>query len=157
MSKDPAHLSFPTPLGALTLFSEHDALIAIETGRVPDSVDNDPLLNEARDQLNAYFDGTLQTFDLPLAPEGPPRRREIWHAMIDIGYGQTRTYGAFAKDVKSSARAVGGACAANPIPIIIPCHRVLAADGKMGGYSFANGSESKRQLLMLEGALDHLI
>ena len=153
MSKDLSHLSFPTPIGPLTIFSENDALIVIESGRVTDGEENDPLLNEAKDQINAYFDGKLTTFDLPLAPDGPPRRRALWMAMMDIGYGETCSYGDFAKRVKSSPRAIGGGCAHNPIPIIIPCHRILAANRKMGGYSFANGAETKEQLLILEGAI----
>jgi methylated-DNA-[protein]-cysteine S-methyltransferase len=154
MPLDISHLSFPSPIGALTLFAECGSIIVIEAGRVPDSIENDPLLNEARDQLNAYFDGKLTTFDLPVAPVGPPRRREIWEAMAKIPYGTTLSYGEFAAEIKSSARAIGGACSANPIPIVVPCHRVLAADGKMGGFSFANGAETKRQLLQLEGACD---
>ena len=154
MPLDVSHLSFPSPIGALTLFAERGSIIVIEAGRVPDSIKNDRLLNEARDQLNAYFDGKLTTFDLPLAPAGPPRRREVWEVMAKIPYGTTLSYGEFAAEMKSSARAIGGACGANPIPIVVPCHRVLAADGKMGGFSFANGAETKRQLLQLEGAFD---
>lgn len=157
MPLDVSHLSFPSPIGALTLFAERGALIVIEAGRVPGGIENDPLLNEARNQLNAYFDGKLAAFDLPVAPEGPPRRREIWEAMAKIPYGTTLSYGEFAAEMKSSARAIGGACGANPIPIVLPCHRVLATDGKMGGFSFANGPETKRQLLQLEGALTTFI
>ena len=68
MPLDVSHLSFPSPIGALTLFAERGSIIVIEAGRVPDSIENDPLLNEARDQLNAYFDAKLTTFDLPVAP-----------------------------------------------------------------------------------------
>jgi len=157
MPLDVSHLSFPSPIGALTLFAERGSIIVIEAGRVPDSIENDPLLNEARDQLNAYFDAKLTTFDLPVAPAGPPRRRKIWETMAKIPYGTTLSYGELAAEMKSSARAIGGACGANPIPIVLPCHRVLAADGKMGGFSFANGAETKRQLLQLEGALETFI
>ncbi len=157
MPNDLSYLSFPSPIGALTLFAEHDALIVIEAGAVPGGNEQDPLLKEARAQLDAYFDGKLTHFDLPVAPDGPPRRREIWHAMAKIPYGTTLSYGEFAAEMKSSARAIGGACGANPIPIVLPCHRVLAADGKMGGFSFANGAETKRQLLRLEGALTTFI
>lgn len=152
-----SHLSFPSPIGALTLFAEHDALIVIEAGAVPGENNQDPLLKEARAQLDAYFDGKLTVFDVPVAPNGPPRRQEIWQAMAKIPYGTTLSYGEFAAEMKSSARAIGGACGANPIPIILPCHRVLAADGKMGGFSFGNGAETKRQLLRLEGALTTFI
>jgi len=157
MNLETAHISFPSPIGALTLFTEQDALIVIEAGSVPGGTENDPLLNEARNQLNAYFDGKLTTFDLPVAPDGPPRRCEIWQAMAKIPYGTTLSYGELAAEMKSSARAIGGACGANPIPIVLPCHRVLTANGKMGGFSFANGAETKRQLLQLEGALTTFI
>ncbi len=146
-----AHLSFNAPIGPLTVFAEAGALIVIEAGQVPGPGSGDPLLTEARRQLDAYFDGKLRDFDLPLNPDGTARQREIWTAMAKIPYGETRTYGALAKDVGSVARAVGGACGANPLPIVIPCHRVLGADDAIGGYSFADGADTKRQLLALEG------
>lgn len=146
-----AHLSFNAPIGPLTVFAEQGALIVIEAGRVPGPGSDDPLLIEARRQLDAYFDGKLTDFDLPLNPGGTTRQREVWAAMAKIPYGETRTYGALAKDVGSVARAVGGACGANPLPIAIPCHRVLGAGGAIGGYSFADGPDTKRRLLALEG------
>lgn len=157
MTSHASHLSFPSPIGALTVFIEDNAIIVIEAGRVPEGNNQDPLLKEARAQLDAYFDGKLREFDLPVNPAGPPRRQEIWRAMANIPYGTTLSYGEFAKQMQSSARAIGGACGANPIPIVLPCHRVLAADGKIGGFSFSGGAETKRQLLQLEGALTTLI
>jgi len=151
MSRSPAHLSFNTPIGPLTVFIEDGALIVVEAGAVPGPGGDDPLLIETRRQIDAYFDGKLQTFDLPLKPQGTPRQKEIWAAMSAIPYGETRSYGELAKRIGSAARAVGGACGANPIPIVIPCHRVLGADGAIGGYSFADGAETKRRLLALEG------
>lgn len=146
-----AHLSFNSPIGPLTVFAEADALIVIEAGQVPGSGNDEPLLIEARHQLDAYFDGKLTDFDLPLNPDGTQRQIEIWTAMAKIPYGQTQTYGELAKDVGSVARAVGGACGANPLPIVLPCHRVLGANDAIGGYSFADGADTKRQLLALEG------
>ncbi|MEX0695326.1 MAG: methylated-DNA--[protein]-cysteine S-methyltransferase [Rhodospirillales bacterium] len=151
------HLAFPSPLGPLTVFAEDDHLIVIEAGRAPDGAGNDALLNEARRQLDAYFNGRLTTFDLPLAPHGTPRQREIWSAMAEIPYGSLETYGALAARVQSSARAVGGACGSNPLPILIPCHRVIAAGGRAGGYSFADGLDTKHQLLNLEGSRTRLL
>lgn len=145
------YISFNSPIGALTVFAESGALIVIEAGAVPGAGSADPLLIEARRQIDDYFDGKRKDFDLPLNPAGTPRQREIWAAMAKIPYGETCTYGALANAVKSSARAVGGACGRNPLPIIIPCHRVLGANDAIGGYSFADGADTKRQLLTLEG------
>lgn len=142
----------PSPLGALTLFAENGALTVIEHGRAPDMAgEPDPVLIEARRQLDAYFDGTLRTFDLPLAPAGTGKQKAIWRAMRDIPYGETETYGDLAKRAGSGPRAVGMACGANPLPIVVPCHRVMGAGGTLGGYSFADGVETKKQLLTLEG------
>lgn len=151
------HLSFPSPLGPLSVFAEDDAIIVIESGRAPGDTETDPLLNEARKQIDAYFDGKLERFDLPLAPSGTPRQKEIWSTLRDIPYGETRTYGELATSLGSAARAIGRACGANPIPIVVPCHRVLGKNNAIGGFSFSGGADSKRQLLILEGASDLLI
>lgn len=146
----PAHLSFPSPLGALTAFEEDGMLVALEHGRAPTPGTETPLLAEVRRQLDEYFDGKRETFDIPVAPAGPKRRREIWVAMAEIPYGETETYGELAARIGSSARAVGQACGANPIPIVLPCHRVLGAGNALAGFSFADGPETKRRLLHLE-------
>ncbi|WP_414652559.1 methylated-DNA--[protein]-cysteine S-methyltransferase, partial [Hypericibacter adhaerens] len=112
-----------------------------------------PLLDRARAQLEAYFAGRRDGFDLPLAPRGTGFQRKVWERMRRIPYGATWSYAELARDVGSVARAVGQACGANPIPIIIPCHRVLAENGGLGGFSGAGGTESKSFLLELEGAL----
>jgi methylated-DNA-[protein]-cysteine S-methyltransferase len=151
------HLSFPSPVGPLTIFADGDHLIVVEAGRVPDGAEDDALLSETRRQIDAYFDGRLTVFDLPLAPQGTQRQREIWAAMSEVPYGALETYGALAARVKSAARAVGAACGANPMPILIPCHRVIAAGGRPGGYSFADGLETKHQLLTLEGSETRLL
>lgn len=146
-----SHLVIPSPIGALTLFADADALFALEAGKAPTTGEPTPLLIEAKRQLDAYFDGKLETFDLPLAPAGTPRQSEIWQAMTRIPHGRTQTYGEIARALGSSPRAVGTACARNPLPVLIPCHRVLGADGGVGYYSFADGPDTKRQLLVLEG------
>jgi methylated-DNA-[protein]-cysteine S-methyltransferase len=147
--------SVDSPLGRLTIQTAGGALTRIawdETG----GDDADPLLDEVAAQLDAYFRGRLCRFDLPLAPTGTAFQQAVWRAMRAIPYGATRTYGDLARELGSAARAVGGACGANPIPIVIPCHRVLAAGG-MGGYSGGRGIDSKRRLLQLEGALSHTL
>lgn len=111
------------------------------------------LLKEAVQQLESYFDGKRRDFDLPLAPAGTPFQRRVWHEMAKIPFGETMTYGQLADKSESVARAVGGACGANPIPIIIPCHRVLGGGGKLGGFSGGLGPDSKRALLEHEGVL----
>lgn len=146
-------LCLHSPVGDLTLTEEDGALISVDWGWGMLSEET-PLLIEARDQLNAYFDGDLKAFDLPLAPPGTAFRQKVWAAMRDIPYGSTLTYGELAQQIGTSPRAVGGACANNPIPLIIPCHRVLGhAHGGMGHYSGPEGFDdldTKRQLLRLE-------
>ncbi len=144
-------LSLPSPVGTLTLFANDQALNVVEWGRGPDAPTS-PLLDEAARQLSAYFDGRLETFDLPLDPQGTDFQRAVWFEMARIPYGEVRTYGDLSDHLTSSARAVGGACGANPIPIILPCHRVVGAHGKMTGFSGGTGVETKIQLLTLEGA-----
>ena len=146
------YTSMNSPVGPLTLFANADALTAIEWGRAPSSRST-PLLNEATRQLTAYFDGHLTDFDLPLAPVGGTEfQRRVWRAMRDIPFGRTETYGDLAARIGGVARAVGGACGANPLPIIIPCHRVTGAGGRMTGYSAGEGIETKQALLRFEGA-----
>jgi len=107
------------------------------------------LLESAREQLHAYFDGARTSFDLPLAPAGTAYRRLIWQALCDIPYGQTRSYQDIARKAGGSARSVGQANGCNPIPLIIPCHRVVATT-HIGGYSGGDGLLTKRWLLALE-------
>ncbi len=144
----------PSPLGVLCLTAEAGAIVRLDwTGGNKASDDSGTLLDEAARQLAAYFVGTLHDFGLPLAPTGTPHDRKVWHEMQQIPFGATRSYGDLARTIGSSARAVGTACGRNPIPIIIPCHRVLAAGGAIGGYSGAGGTATKHRLLVLEGAM----
>jgi methylated-DNA-[protein]-cysteine S-methyltransferase len=110
------------------------------------------VLGAALKQLKAYTQGELQEFDLPLHVDGPPLVQAVCEEMRKIPYGQTRTYGEIAKTVNASAQAVGQACGRNPIPVIIPCHRVVGAGGKLTGFSGAGGIETKLALLRHEGA-----
>lgn len=108
-------------------------------------------LAAARGQLKEYFAGERREFDLPLAPEGSDFQRRVWAALRDIPWGETRSYGDLAELLGSSPRAVGRANATNPICIMVPCHRVIGADGALTGY--AGGMDNKRWLLEHEGAL----
>ncbi len=145
------YLSMRSPVGDLTLFADDHAIRVVEFGRGPEG-DDSPLLKEAASQLHAYFKGELKKFDLPLDPDGTDFQKSVWKLMLEIPFGHTRSYGALAKDLNSAPRAVGGACGKNPIPIIIPCHRILAANNAVGGFSGGTGTDTKLILLRLEGA-----
>ena len=142
-------LSLHTPIGDITVSEEDGAVVALDWGWGRDQTET-ALLREAHTQLHAYFDGELTEFDLPLAPAGTPYRQRVWQALIAIPYGATRTYGEIAAAAGGSARSVGQANGSNPIPLIIPCHRVVAGS-HLGGYSGGDGLETKRWLLALEG------
>lgn len=141
--------SLHTPVGDLTISEEDGAVVAIDWGWGRDQSET-PLLRDACDQLHAYFDRALTEFTLRLAPVGSPYRQRVWAALSRIPYGQTRSYADIAREAGGSPRSVGGANGANPIPIVIPCHRVLASNG-IGGYSGGDGLDTKRFLLSLEG------
>ena len=141
-------LSLHSPLGDLTISEEDGAIVAVDWGWGRDQ-DRTPLLDEARRQLQAYFDGRLSHFDIPLLPAGSVYRRRVWAALCDIPPGQTRTYAEIARITGGAARSVGQANGANPIPVLIPCHRVVATSG-IGGYSGGEGLTTKRFLLQLE-------
>ncbi len=118
---------------------------------VGERVDDDPLLRRTVDQLAAYFARDLKEFDLPLAPYGTAFQQRVWEQLLGIGYGETASYGEIALRLgmtNAASRAVGLANGRNPIPIVIPCHRVIGADGTLTGY--AGGLERKQLLLGLE-------
>jgi methylated-DNA-[protein]-cysteine S-methyltransferase len=141
-------LSLHSPLGDMTVSEEEGVIVALDWGWGRDQRET-ALLRETRRQLYAYFDRELTTFDLPLAPHGTAFQQRVWEALRAIPYGETRSYGDLAVSLGSAPRAVGQANAANPIPIIIPCHRVVASNG-LGGYSGGEGIATKRALLDLE-------
>lgn len=145
-------LSIRTTLGMITLFEEDGALIALDWGEGMESADHSPVLDEAAKQIQEYLVGKRQDFDLPLDGHGTDYQRKVWTAMLDIPYGETRTYGQIAAQIGSGARSVGTACGRNPLPLIVPCHRVVGT-ASLGGYSAADGIETKRALLRLEGNL----
>ena len=146
-----ASLSIDSPVGQLTIEERSEAIVAVRWGNAA-AGNGSPLLAEAARQLAAYFDGRLKRFDLPLAPAGTEFDMRVRAAMQAIPCGQTRTYGDLAHATSSGPRAIGRACGRNPIPILVPCHRVLARGG-LGGYSGGAGLPTKTRLLALEGAL----
>jgi methylated-DNA-[protein]-cysteine S-methyltransferase len=150
---------FASPVGDLLVCARGGALTHLtwcgktERDRPPADDADKAVLDRAVAQLAAYFAGDLQNFDLLVAPEGTPFQRRVWTAMSAIPFGRTRTYGELAGEVGGIARAVGQACGANPIPIIIPCHRVVAGGGRLGGFSGGRGRDNKRALLAHERAV----
>ena len=143
--------SLETATGRIAITEQAGAIAALNWGG--ENYDDDtPLLRAAVQQLEDYFAGRLKLFELPLAPQGNALQQAVWKQMLAIPFGETKTYGDIAKAVDSLPQPVGQACGANPIPILIPCHRVVAAGGGSGGFSAPGGLETKYRLLALEGA-----
>lgn len=151
-----AQITIDSPLGPLTLTEAVGRITALRWGR-PDRPDADipPVLAQAADQIGAYFAGTRRAFDLPVACP-PGLVGQVMQAMATIPFGETRTYGDLARDLGVPAQAIGQACGANPVPIVIPCHRVLGRS-TLGGFSAPGGVETKVALLRHEGAAGLLI
>ena len=144
-----------SPIGPLGLIASEAGLqsVLFDGGRIS-SERSSPVLDEAARQLEAYFNGDLVTFDLPLELHGTEFNRRCWLALASIPYGQTVSYGEQARRLglgNDAARAVGAANGRNPLPIVLPCHRVIGADGSLTG--FGGGLHVKRFLLEHEGAL----
>lgn len=146
----------PSPIGPLFLVATEQALIALDNAanelyQKATKTETHPILNLASDQLQEYFQGKRHCFDLPLKPSGTAFQQQAWQALCQIPYGEVWSYGQQAKYLKApkASRAVGGANGKNPIPIIIPCHRVIGSTGKLTGYS--GGMEMKIGLLKHEG------
>ena len=146
-----------SPIGSLLLAGDGDNLhtLGFPGGKMqrrhePGWIEDAAPFAQAIEQLRAYFAGELERFDLPLAPAGTEFQRKVWAALQDIPYGETRSYGELARQVGNgkASRAVGAANGQNPIPVIIPCHRVVGSDGSLTG--FGGGLETKRRLLDLE-------
>ena len=144
---------FDTPFGTMGLAAEDDAITQIylpNQGIPRIAAHETPLLAEGKRQLAEYFAGKRKDFDLPLNAKGTAFREKVWAALRDIPYGETITYGQLAANIgqPKAVRAVGGANHHNPISIIIPCHRVIGADGSLTGYG--GGMDLKEKLLELE-------
>ncbi len=143
-----------TPIGAILVAGDDDAIVEICFAGArpkPEWIRDDAAFAGAASQLRAYFAGALSAFDLPLAPAGSEFQQAVWHQLVGIGYGDTASYGEIARRLgrsNAASRAVGLANGSNPIPIVIPCHRVIGADGSLTGY--AGGVERKQTLLELE-------
>jgi methylated-DNA-[protein]-cysteine S-methyltransferase len=149
--------TIPSPIGELLLTAEGEALTGLYMEphpRLPATAVRDPqAFASAEAQLAAYFAGSLTSFDLPLDPSGTPFQLRVWEALRSIPYGETATYAELAAAVgkPSAFRAVGAANGRNPISVIVPCHRVIGADGTLTGYG--GGLERKRMLLELEAGI----
>lgn len=143
-------MTMDSPCGALTVWADGNALVRLAFTGAEQNGPEPPLLRKARAQLNEYFSGKRRAFDLPLAPMGTPFQQDVWRALRTIPYGQTRSYAQLAEQAGHAGayRAAGTANGKNPLPILIPCHRVIHSDGSLGGYT--SGLEIKRILLKLE-------
>ena len=160
MAADPtgaASLVVPSPIGRLELLERDGALVAIRFDAAADGSPGtlrvgSPLLQDARAQLGEYFAGRRRVFELPLRPRGTEFQLRVWAALAEVPWGTTTTYGRIAAGLglpPGASRAVGAANGANPLPVVLPCHRVVGSDGTLTGY--AGGLERKALLLRLEG------
>ena len=143
--------TFNTPIGAVRLTEEGGSIIRIElTDADASSSAPTPLLREAEHQITAFLRGDCRQLDFPIRLVGTAFQQRVWRALQQIPYGATRTYGAIATAIGNSraSRAVGMACNKNPLLLIVPCHRVVGANGKLVGFAY--GTEAKRWLLELE-------
>ncbi len=142
--------SIETPLVQLAVAVRAGMVVAIDLNRSGCRDPETPFERRVAMQLHAYLAGRRHQFDFPIAPHGSPFDQQVWHALQAIPYGETRTYGEVARSIgrPQGARAVGRANGRNPIPLVIPCHRVVAAGGRLGGYG--GGLDLKRRLLDLE-------
>ena len=152
-----------TPIGSLFIVSYENHIVAIYLGEadlyneedmaIVDYMPEDPLLNEAENQLNEYFRGERKEFDLPLSQQGTEFRMSVWDVLAKIPYGETRSYQNVAEAVGNpkAVRAIGQANKANKLPIIIPCHRVIGKNQSLTGYA-GTRTDIKEKLLALEGA-----
>ena len=156
MSTERRRFGLQTPTGPITVTLEGGEIAALSWRDAPPAGAGDALAAEVKAQIDAYFDRRLEKFDLPLQHAASNFAQAMRKAMIDIPLGRTRTYGEIARDLGVTAQAVGQGCGANTIPIIVPCHRVLAQCG-LGGFSGGQGIETKVALLRLEAAASLLI
>ncbi len=152
------YCTYQSPMGEIALTANENGLsaLAFQAGKSPitcaDMVQDESKFSDVIQQLSEYFQGTRKHFDLPLAPAGTNFQKQVWHALTAIPCGETKSYGWIAKSINNekAVRAVGTANGANPIALIVPCHRVIGSNGKLTGY--AGGLGLKAKLLMHEGA-----
>ena len=150
------HYTYETALGSVTYVEEDGALLAIYTDRTFEGVvEETPLIQEANRQISDYLKGRRKTFDLPIRMKGTDFQKQVWKALLDIPYGETRSYQQIAEAIGNpkAVRAVGMANNRNPLLIVVPCHRVIGANGKLVGYGA--GIEKKEFLLRLENQISN--
>lgn len=142
-------------IGAVIIKEESGFITALrwrpEVAQESQAAPSNPLLKNAAGQLEEYFHGKRRMFDLPLELRGTDFQKSVWRAIAQIPYGKTCSYGSLARKLGTSPRPVGTATGNNPIPILIPCHRVVGKGGTLGGYTGGEGVSTKRRLLRLEG------
>lgn len=142
------HALIATPIGPMRVDGDENSVLRVTMGAQGQRcAGRSAPVRAAAEQLLAYFAGYLKDFDLPLPPLASPRGRELRDGLIALGYGETASYGELARRLQSGPRAIGQLCARNPLPVIIPCHRVTAAGGALGSYSAGNGPATKIWLL----------
>jgi methylated-DNA-[protein]-cysteine S-methyltransferase len=152
MTQPDASISFDSPIGAITIEATNEKITSLTMGQSNATFGSSKILGEAKRQLGAYFAGQLTKFDLPVQLEGTEFQKAVWNQIAKVGFGKTTSYAQIAKKLGKplASRAVGGAVGANPVPLIVGCHRVLGASGKITGYSGGDGLPTKRLLLQLE-------
>lgn len=142
------HALIATPIGPIRVEGDEMTVLRVTLGaNGPSAAGTTAAVRAAADQLAAYFAGSLKAFDLPLPAIASARGRALRDGLVALGYGETASYGALARRLQSGPRAIGQLCARNPLPVIIPCHRVTAAGGALGSYSAGNGPATKQWLL----------
>lgn len=148
-----ASISFDSPIGAITVEAKAEKVTGLWIGQASPDFGSSKVLREAKKQLTAYFAGKLTKFDLPVELHGTEFQKAVYKQIAKIGFGKTVSYADIAGKLgkPQASRAVGGAVGSNPVPIIVGCHRVLGASGKITGYSGGDGLPTKRWLLKLEG------
>jgi methylated-DNA-[protein]-cysteine S-methyltransferase len=148
-----ASISFDSPIGAITVESTGEKITGLVIGQRSPDFGSSKVLREAKKQLTAYFAGKLSKFDLPVELHGTEFQKAVYKQIAKIGFGKTVSYADIAAKLGKplASRAVGGAVGSNPVPIIVGCHRVLGASGRITGYSGGEGLPTKRLLLKLEG------
>jgi methylated-DNA-[protein]-cysteine S-methyltransferase len=149
-----AKLTFESPVGAITLLSKDNRVVFLTMGsEITPDFGKASVLNDAKKQLQAYFKGKSKDLNFPVALGGTKFQQSVWREIEKVGFGKVTTYAEIAKNIGNpkAVRAVGGAVGSNPVPLVIGCHRVLGASGRITGYSGGDGIPTKRWLLNLEG------
>ena len=149
-----AKLTFDSPVGAITLLAKDNKVVFLTMGNdITDDYGKASVLQEAKKQITSYFKGKNNVLDVAIELGGTPFQRSVWKVIEGVGFGEKTTYAEIARKINNpkAVRAVGGAVGANPVALIIGCHRVLGADGRIAGYSGGDGIPTKRWLLELEG------